>query len=382
MLVIYMCVWEGGDLPSCVQAKGNLVAVHHDIGPVAVLAGGVGRLATQEDAGVGIHGGLVRGHGLVEFPDDDALRVVEEVFAHAGDVLDDGDAEGGELLLGAQAGEEHEARGVDCAGAEDGLARGGEDARFAGLEGESHAQDLVGLDVDLADPCVCEDGEVLAGLFAAEDGVDVGDRGAAPAAVVGVVGDGEEADGRLEAALGLDLVVEVMDDGDIHGRGARIDPVEAELVPVVFVHGLDRVAQVVQHAGEGLEGPAFAALGFPSLAVVLEGAERDEGVVRGAPTEHLCARVADVRVAHGLLRRAVVVVELAAQQVEPVLEQEHAVVHEVAGAGLDQEDFLVGQVFRESRGNDTASCATAHDDKVPCCIGGDGGGSGRCHGHG
>jgi len=47
--------------------------------------------------------------------------------------------------------------------------------------------------------------------------VDVGDAGAAAAAVVRVVGDGEEADAGFQRALGLDLVVEVVDDGDVAG---------------------------------------------------------------------------------------------------------------------------------------------------------------------
>lgn len=45
--------------------------------------------------------------------------MVGEALAHAVEVLDDGDVEGLEVALGADAGEEEEARGVVCAGAED-----------------------------------------------------------------------------------------------------------------------------------------------------------------------------------------------------------------------------------------------------------------------
>lgn len=256
--------------------------MHHDVDNLAVVAVRIGRFAAEEDARVGIHGGLVRRDGLVELPDDDALRVVEQVLAHAGNVLDDGDAEGGELVLGAETGQEEQAGGVDCAGAEDGLAPWAEGALLPALQGQVDARDLVTLDVDLADPGVGKDGQVVALLVAAEDGVDVGDGGAASPAVVGVVRDGEEADAGLEGAVGADLAVEVVDDGDVEGLGARVDPVEAELVAVVLVDGLDRVAQVVEHAGEGLEAPALAALGLPPLAVVLEGSEGNERVVRRA----------------------------------------------------------------------------------------------------
>ena len=70
-----------------------------------------------------------------------------------------------------------------------------------------------------------------------------------------------------------------MDDRDIHGRGARVDPVQAELVAVFLVHRLDGVAEVVQNTHEGFEAPALAALGLPSLTIVLKWPERNEGVV-------------------------------------------------------------------------------------------------------
>lgn len=66
--------------------------MHHDVGDAwgVVVVVGTG----EEDAGVRVHGRLVRGHGPVEFPHDDAFRVVEEVVADARDGGDDGDAEG------------------------------------------------------------------------------------------------------------------------------------------------------------------------------------------------------------------------------------------------------------------------------------------------
>ena len=47
--------------------------------------------------------------------------------------------------------------------------------------------------------------------------MDVGDAGAAAAAVFRIVGDGEEADAGFQRALGLNLVVEIVDNGDVAG---------------------------------------------------------------------------------------------------------------------------------------------------------------------
>ena len=96
------------------------------------------------------------------------------------------------MVGGADAGVEEEAGGVDCAGAEDGFFAGGEGEDGAGLQGYVYACDGGGVDVDAADPGVCEDGEVGFVLVAAENGVDISDARAAPAAVVGAVSYREE----------------------------------------------------------------------------------------------------------------------------------------------------------------------------------------------
>lgn len=113
-----------------VEAEGDLVAVHHDVRDAGRVPG-----AGEEDAGVGVHGRLVRGHGPVQFPHDDAFRVVEQVVPDAGDGGDHGDVEGGELGGGADAGVEEEAGGVDRAGAEDGFLAGGQGEGGPGLQG-------------------------------------------------------------------------------------------------------------------------------------------------------------------------------------------------------------------------------------------------------
>lgn len=87
-----------------VQAERDLVAVHHDVGDVVVGnglrvewrwlgGGGVGRFPPQKDARVRVHGRLVGRDRPVEFPDDNGLRVVEQVLADAGEVFDHGDGQ-------------------------------------------------------------------------------------------------------------------------------------------------------------------------------------------------------------------------------------------------------------------------------------------------
>lgn len=174
---------------------------------------------------------------------------------------------------GADAGEEEEARGVDCAGAEDGFFAGGQGEGDAGLEGYVYACHGVVGDVDAADPGVGEDGEVGSVLVAAEDGVDVRHARAAPAAVVRVVSYGEESDAGLEVSIFGDLAVEVVDHGDGQGGGAGFHPVFAELVAVAGMDWLYGVADFVDEAVESFEGPAGTALGLPDGGVVGEGTE-------------------------------------------------------------------------------------------------------------
>lgn len=99
--------------------------MHHNIRGLAVIFVGIGRFAAEKDASVRVHCCLVEGYGRVEFEHYDAFGVVEEVFADAGDVPYYWNIQGGELFAGTYAGVEEEARGVDCACAEDGFAGGG-----------------------------------------------------------------------------------------------------------------------------------------------------------------------------------------------------------------------------------------------------------------
>jgi hypothetical protein len=78
-------------VPSSVQAEGDLVTMHHDVGNVTIVACGVGNFAAQEDTCIRVHGCLVLGNGLVQLKDDDALRVVEQILAHTRNILYDRD---------------------------------------------------------------------------------------------------------------------------------------------------------------------------------------------------------------------------------------------------------------------------------------------------
>lgn len=109
--------------------------------------------------------------------------------------------------------------------------------------------------------------------------MDVSNTGAGAVASIRVVRNIEETNRGLQGTCALDLVVEVLNDGNVHSFRAGVDPVEAELVTVPLVDRLDGVAEVVEHTHEGLEAPANAALLFPPLAVVLKWSERNESVV-------------------------------------------------------------------------------------------------------
>jgi len=141
------------------------------------------------------------------------------------------------------------------------------------LKSDVNTGDGVAFNVDLGDPGVGEDGQVRTLLLAAQDGVDISNTGTASAAIIGVVGDVEETDTLGQFTLVTDVIVKVLDDGDVHSTGAGLNPVLAELVLVTGVHGLNGVTQTIDQTGEGLKIPTLATLGYPVAAVILERTE-------------------------------------------------------------------------------------------------------------
>ena len=109
--------------------------------------------------------------------------------------------------------------------------------------------------------------------------MNVSNTGTGSVTGIGVVGNVEETNRSLQGTSGLDLVVEVLDDGDVHSLGAGVNPVDAQLVAVPLVNGLWGGAEVIKDTHEGLEAPPDAALLLPPLAVILEWSERDKSVV-------------------------------------------------------------------------------------------------------
>ena len=67
---------------------------------------------------------------------------------------------------------------------------------------------------------------------------------------------------------------------------------------------------------------------------------------------------------HGLLGSGVVIVEFAAEQVEPLPKIEDAIIHIVTGPSLNEQDALVGQILSQTTGNHAASCASSDYDIV------------------
>ena len=66
----------------------------------------------------------------------------------------------------------------------------------------------------------------------------------------------------------------------------------------------------------------------------------------------------------GLFSGSIVVIKVTTKQCKPFFELENLVIVEIARASLDQEDLLLGEVFRQSASNDTASCSTADNNIV------------------
>lgn len=167
------------------------------------------------------------------------------------------------------------------------------------LQGDVDTSHSITVHVHLGDPSVGENGQVRTLLIPAEDGMNVGDRGTAAATIIRIVRDVEEAHTLGQFTGVANILVEVLDDGNVHGAGTSLNPVPAELVAVAGVHRLESVAQVVNDAGEGLKVPTLAALGHPVTTIILERTERDEGVVTRATTQDLRAGVADMAVTCG-----------------------------------------------------------------------------------
>lgn len=209
-----------------------------------------------------------------------------------------------------------------------------------------------------------EDCQVRPSLITSKNRMDISNRSTATVAGVGVVGDGKEASTLGQLTLLRDLVVEVVDDRNAHGLGTSLDPILGQLVSVTRVDGVQLVAQVVDAAHDGFEVPTLATLGDPSVHIVTERSEGDEGVVRRATTEDLGSRVSDVTVAIGLLGCGIVVVEVTAEKRQPLSKVKNIVEAEVRRATLDHEDLALREVGRETRGQNTTSGTAADDDVV------------------
>lgn len=155
-----------------------------------------------------------------------------------------------------------------------------------------------------------------------------------------------------------------MDDGNIHGLGAGLEPVLAKLVAVTGMDRLDRVAEVVDVAHNIIKVPTAASLSDPAIHIVLEWTEGDESVVRRAATEDLGARVSDMAVAIGLLSGAIVVVEVTAEEAKPLTEVENVAQGVIRWASLDHEDLALGKVGGQTVSQDAAGSTTAYNNVI------------------
>jgi hypothetical protein len=190
--------------------------------------GGVDALVDRREAVLpflqaGVRGGVAEGAVLGQeevgrgLADDADFVAVLQVGADAGQVLDEGDVEAGELLLGADAAELEELGCLEGAGGDDDLlldvdgalgALGGAVARVCGVEALAveevdaggTGRGAVGVEVDLGDEGVEGDVEVV--LPAAVPAFGVGDGEDKVARAVALEGFGVDGDGDLEGGFG------------------------------------------------------------------------------------------------------------------------------------------------------------------------------------
>ena len=121
--------------------------------------------------------------------------------------------------------------------------------------------------------------------------------------------------------------------------------------PVVGLQALDQRPAVGR-------APALAAHRRPLVEVLLRRPERDAGVVRRAPAEHLRARVAHEAVASGLRLDRVIPVVARVEQVHPVLEAQDPRVVDVRRARLQKaygDVRILGQPGRDHTARGSAA---------------------------
>ena len=155
------------------------------------------------------------------------------------------------------------------------------------------------IDVELTGPCVSKDGEIRAAFVASKDRVDVSYGSGASMASVWIIGDAEEACPFRQVSFLDNLFVKVVNDGYVESSGTRIDPVFAKLISMSGMDWLNGIAQSIKHTSELCERPTAFASGIaeslrPNLQVMSQRAKGDEGIVGGAATQDLGARMSDV----------------------------------------------------------------------------------------
>jgi hypothetical protein len=189
--------------------------------------------------------------------------VVDEVLAHPWEVVDHGNTEIGKLFFGAYPRKKHKSAGIYRTAAENGFGFGGNGELLPRFESYIYALHGLGCNVDLANPSTGEDREVRTLLLPTEDGMDVCNGSRASTAIFRVIGYGEESYSLLKTARFFNLLIEVLDDWDIKGRGTGFNPIFADLVAMPWVDRLNLVTEIVYETHHSLEIPAFAAQTFP-----------------------------------------------------------------------------------------------------------------------
>lgn len=223
---------------------------------------------------------------------------------------------------------EEKTGGVDSAGAEDDFPPSGQDFLEAHLCPDLDSTDtrrlacrrvVVG---EMMCPRLEEEVQVVSAVRAVRhDGVEVSDRSRGAVTVVRVVRNVEKSDRVVKTAAVDNVRVEVLEHRGTRSHAGGVDPVARDSVTLLGRDGDNVQLQTVAIRLQRVGAPGRAAVVLsPVIEIGAKGSERDERVVRTATAEDACARVTDVRVAHGLGRRGIVIVQVGSEQFQPAFQ--------------------------------------------------------------
>ena len=259
---------SGGGVPEPLGMHGE--GHQRDVGQH--VGDGAGRVRPVHDRHVPV-GRALRRERAGRLPDDQALRVVAQVAAHAGGVGHHLDAEPAQVPGRTDAGQHQQPRRVDRPAAHDHLAARGDVRQLAVLPPGGDPGGAPALAE--RDPQRPGSGQHVEVVPPAHDRVQVGDRRRGADAGLRVVAEGQEA-----GAVAVIGGVPVLPDRDAQGGRGGLDDVGQVGVAVTGGHRDDADRQPAEVRAHRAGVPAARAQGRPAVEVRGRWQQRDHRVVR------------------------------------------------------------------------------------------------------